>query len=422
VAGIASKNQDKMKRTCWRILTGIPGLLLCLLAPAGLVTGAVAARDVPLAQTSAPDALELALDHLRNLEYDAAQKEIKSWLGEHPDDLRGLNYLGSVILQGEMFRRELLESQVYGPGGAAFRGGKVPLPAGFQPELFGILGKAQALAESRLKQNPRDEEALYWGGVAHVTRAIFRLSLARERLAALGEAKEAWKLHARLLALNPGFVDALLVVGVYDYVVGSLPWYMKVLASLAGHRGDRTRGLEEIKRVAEEGHWAREDAKSFLAILYFREQRYPEALAILQGLAQSYPRNFVLPQEMARVYKAQGDWRTAAAVYSAMLAKHAAHEPGYGGIPLAKILYQAGQARAQLGETEEALRLYDRAANLDENDLYVHRAELAAAGLCLQLDRRAEALRRYERVAQAVPDSEEGKAAQRSLKQLQESR
>jgi tetratricopeptide (TPR) repeat protein len=420
--GIASKNQDKMQRTCWRILTGIPGLLLCLFAPVGFSTSALAARDVPLAQASAPDPLELALDHLRNLEYDAAQKEIESWLDEHPDDLRGLNYLGNVMLQREMFRRELLESQVYGPGGAAFRGEKVPLPAGFQPELFGILGKAEGLAESRLKQNPRDEEALFWGGVAHVTRAIFRLSLTREHLAALGEAKEARKLHARLLALNPGFVDALLVVGTYDYVVGSLPWYMKVLASLVGYRGDRTRGLEEIKRVTEQGHWAREEAKSFLAILYFREKRYAEALAILQGLSQSYPRNFLLPQEMARVYKAQGDWRAAATVYSAILARYAAHEPGYGGIPLAKILYQAGQARVQLGETEEALRLYDRAANLDENDFYVHRAELAAAGLCLQMNQRAEALRKYERVAKAVPNSEEGKTARRFVKQLQESR
>jgi tetratricopeptide (TPR) repeat protein len=411
-----------MTGTRGRILTSIAGFLLCLLAPVGIATSARAAGQPPPAQASAPDPLELALDHLRNLEYDAAQKEIEAWLPQHPNDLRGLNCLGNVMLQREMFRRELLESQVYGPRGAAFRDEKVPLPAGFQQELFGILGKAEALADSRLKQNPHDEEALYWGGVAHVTRAIFRLSLTREHLAALREAKEARKLHVRLLALNPGFVDALLVVGTYDYVVGSLPWYMKVLASLVGYRGDRARGLEEIKRVSEQGHWAREDAKSFLAIFYFREKRYADALAILQSLSQAYPRNFLLPQEMARVYKAQGDWRAAAAAYSAILARYAAHAPGYGRIPLAKILYQAGQARGQLRETEEALRLYEEAAKLAENDMYAYRAELAAAGLCLQLNRRADAQRKYERVASAVPNTDEGKAARRSLKQLEESR
>ena len=411
-----------MKGTRGRILTSISGFLLCWLAAVGFSTSALAAGYVPPAQVSVPDQLELALDHLRNLEYDAAQKGVEGWLRQHPDDLRGLNYLGNVMLQREMFRRELLENQVYGPRGAAFRDEKPPLPAGFQQELFGILGKAEALADGRLKQNSRDEEALYWGGVAHVTRAIFRLTLTRERLAALREAKEARKLHAQLLALNPGFVDARLVVGTYDYVVGSLPWYMKVLASLVGYRGDRARGLEEIKRVTEQGRWAREDAKSFLAILYFREKRYAEALVILQGLAQSYPRNFLLPQEMARVYKAQGDWRAAAAAYSAILARYEANVPGYGRIPLAKILYQAGQTRAQLGEREEALRLYERAAKRAENDLYVYRAELAAAGLCWQLNRRADARRKYERVANAVPSTDEGKAARRSLKQLEESR
>jgi len=262
---------------------------------------------------------------------------------------------------------------------------------------------------------------LYWGGVVHVTRALFHLTLSKERLAALGEAKAARKLHAQLLSLNPNYVDALLVLGTYDYVVGSLPWYLKVLASLVGHRGDRVRGLAEIKRVTEEGHWAREDAKSFLVVIYFREKSYPEALAILEDLARSYPRNFLIPQEMARAYKAQGNWRAAAEAYDAILAKYAARAAGYSEIPRAKILYLCGQAHAQLGESAEALRRYEEAGKFQENDIYVFRAELAAAGLCLQRDRRADALRKYERVARGVPNTDEGKAAHQILKQLQAS-
>jgi len=401
-----------------KVGTDVCGLLLLLFALVSLSPGLVAgARGMP-GQASASDPLEVALDHFRNLEYDAARKELTAWLGQHPTDLRALNYLGTVVLQQEMFRRELLESQVYGPRGEAFRSAKVPLSAGFQHGLFGILGKAETLADSRLKQNPRDEEDLYWGGAVHVTRALFHLTLTKERLAALREAKAARQLHAQLLTINPNYLDALLVLGTYDYVVGSLPWYLKVLASLVGHRGDRARGLAEIKRVTEEGHWAREDAKSFLAVLYFREKRYPEALAILEGLARSYPRNFLIPQEMARAYKAQGDWRAAAEAYDAILAKHAAGAPGYSEIPRPKILYLSGQAHAQLGESDGALRRYEETAKLQENNIYVFRAELAAAGLCLQGDRRADALRKYERVARGVPHTEEGKAARQMLKQL----
>lgn len=388
-----------------------------LLFPAGR-----AAAQPPAGANAASSPVDVAIEHYRNLEHDLAEKQLQTWLAEHPDDLRALNYLASVILQREMLRRELLESQVYGPKGEAFQPGKSALPAGFQQELFGILSKAEGLAESRLKQNPRDEEALYWAGVPHVTRAIFHLSLARANLTALGEAKEARKFHAQLLNVNPNSIDALLVIGVYDYAVGKLPWYIKVLASIAGHHGDKERGLEEIKRVTEQGHWAREDAKWFLAILYFGEKRYAEALVLLRELSESYPRNYLLPQEIARAHKSKGDVRAAAQAYDAMLAKYDAHALGYSAMPIAKILYQTGQGHAQLGELEEAMRRFERAAKLGENNVFVYRAEFEAAGLCMRLNRRDEARQKYERVAQAIPTSDEGKSARQTLKRLQDGR
>ncbi|MFB3920596.1 MAG: tetratricopeptide repeat protein [Terriglobia bacterium] len=384
------------------------------------LAGQVAGR--PLAAPNAePSPVEVALDHYRNLEHDQAQKQLEAWLAQHPDDLRALNYLATVILQRELLRRELMESQAYGPKGEAYQPGKPTLPAGFQEQLFDILGKAENHAEIRLRKNPRDEEALYWAGAAHVTRAIFYLSLARSDLKALGEAKEARNLHARLLAANSNAVDALLVIGVYDYVVGKLPWYLKVVASIAGHHGDKDRGLEEIRRVSEQGHWAREDGKWFLAILYFGEKRYSEALELLRGLSASYPRNYLLPQEIARAYKSQGDLKSASQAYDAMLAKHDDNAPGYRGLPLPKVLYQAGQVRAQMGEFDEALRRFDRAAKLSENNVFVYRSEFEAAGLCLRMNRREEARQRYERVVQAIPSSGEARSARQALKKLNDS-
>jgi tetratricopeptide (TPR) repeat protein len=363
----------------------------------------------------------VALDERCNLEYDAAQKTLESWLAQHPDDLRGLNALATVILHREMFRRGILESHIYGQMGEIFRTGKIPYTPQFQRELFSLLDKAQNLAEARLAKNPNDQDALYWAGVTHATRAIFYFTMAKSYLAALYEATDAKNCHSQLLKINPNYVDAWLVIGVNDYVVGSLPWYWKVLASLAGHHGNRTEGIEEVRRVAAQGHWAREDAKLILTVLTRREKLYPETLQVLQGLVQSYPRNFLLQREIAGVYELQGDLPAAAKVYDSLVAKHENGQPGYEDIPVAKILYEAGRIHARLGDMDTALARFAAAARLPGNDVYIYRAALAAADVETRLKRNSQAIRNYQRVADAVPNTDEGRAARHALIQFHNS-
>ncbi len=406
-----------MARTVGR---GIAGLIFStLLALLSRPVSGYARADPPQESGAAPDLLTSALDHRYNLEYDLARLQLEAWLTQHPADPRALNYLATVILYGEMFQRGILETHFYGELGDMFRTGKISYSAAFQQELFRVLEKAQSLSENRLKQNPDDQEAMYWAGSAHATRAVFYFTMAKSYLAALRESIEARGYHARLLKANPNFVDALLVIGLNDYVAGSLPWYIKLLASLAGYRGNRAQGIEEVKRVAEQGHLARQDAKFILAILYRREKMYVDSLKAVEELAQSYPRNFLLQREIARIEQILGDWGAARNVYDAMVAKYNAREPGYIVIPAAKLLYEAGQIHEHLGELAEALGSYESAGRLPGGDIYVYRAELAAADLYLRLNRRGEAFRKYERVSSAVPATDEGKAARRALKKLQ---
>lgn len=394
--------------------------LVAVLVLLVFLTGARARAEAPMGSASTPDPLRVALDHFYNLEYDSADKEFTEWLKQHPGDLRALNYLAATILQRELLRRELLEAQVYGKGGEAYEGEKQALSPELRQEFFGVLEEAERLADERLNKDPREVEALYWAGVSHVTRALINLTLLKARLDALGEAKKARKLHAQVLSIDPNFIDAYLVLGMYDYIVGSLPWYMKVVASLIGYSGNRERGIAEVKRVSEQGNRAREDAKSYLGILYYREKRYAEALTVLRNLADLYPRNYVVQQEIARVYKSQENWKAAAKVYDGIVAKHDSGAPGYGEVPLAKILFQAGEVWESQGSPEQALVRYERAGKLGDNNIYIFRSELAAADICVRLNRRAEALRKYQRVAAAIPNTGEGKAARQALKRLGE--
>ena len=382
-----------------------------------LVFSALSAVAQP-ANTSSGEPLAQALNHFYNLEYDIAEQDLNARLKDHPDDLQALCYLARVSMEREMLRRQLLEAQAYGKGGEALQKGKGTVPPELQRKIFEPLDKVERIADERLKKNSGDEEALYWQGVSHVVRAVYFLSLEKSTMQALGEAKEAQKCHSRLLKLDPNFADAYWVVGTYDYVVGSLPWYTKVIAAIIGYSGNRKRGLEELKRAAEQGHWARTDAQTFLSVLYFREKNYDGAIRIIEELEREYPRNFLLPQEIARAYKAEGNWRAAADEYDSILRKYESRAPGYVDLPAAKIYFQAGEAYGRLGEQEEALRRYRKAAEIQDGGIYVYRAELSAAAIELKQNHGVEARRRYQRVAKSIPDTDEGRRASLALKSL----
>src|SRR6516165_4678986 len=313
-----------------------------------------------------------------------------------------------------MLNEGLLSTGAYVDRGEAFRKRNAPLRADFEREFLGTLDKAQALTQVRLKQNPTDQEALYWAGVAHGTRAEFYFALARSYRAAMHEGLQARKYEMQLAHVNPRSADPLLILGIADYAAGSLPWYVKVLLSIAGLHGDRARGIAEMERASQKGHWAREDAKFVLVAVYRREKMYDKALADLQLLAQSYPRNFVVQLETARIHKDRDDWGSAVRVYDALVSKLQSNEAAGSTMPAARILYVAGQAHKHIGEQEKVLRLYEQGGALPGDSIDIYRAELAAASLYQRLGRLAEAERNYQRVASAVPDTEEGRAARRA--------
>jgi len=67
------------------------------------------------------------------------------------------------------------------------------------------------------------------------------------------------------------FTDAKLIVGTHDYVVGSLPWAVKMAASLVGFSGNKERGIEELYAASKGGGEASIDAKILLALFLRRE-------------------------------------------------------------------------------------------------------------------------------------------------------
>jgi tetratricopeptide (TPR) repeat protein len=228
--------------------------------------------------------------------------------------------------------------------------------------------RARLLSEARLKRDPKDVEALYFLGATEGLKAAFAAGVQRSFISALRDGQRSVDRHRDVVKLDPAYRDAELTIGLYDYVVGSLPLPVKLVASLTGARGSRKRGLETLGRVASEGRFAKDDARALLIVLYKREKRFTDALKLARELGEKYQRNYLFKLEAADALSSQGTVERAAgnAALAANLEREAftifdallREKPARG----SALSRAQDQIHFQYGETLMAAGQYDRAA------------------------------------------------------------
>jgi tetratricopeptide (TPR) repeat protein len=286
--------------------------ILIILTVLFVTVGATMAQQ---SQTSSPEATDKAkLDSLRrsgiealyNLDYDKAERDFKEIVKVYPTHPAGPQLLAARLWIKTLYESRRLQSSLYSSE-SFYSSGDDPVDPKIIGEFRNLTREAKRLAEVRLKQNPKDIEALDWLAVIQGLKASFEEAVERRHFAALKDGDDAVDHHREVLKLDPNFIDAGLTVGLYEYVVGSLPLPIKVVAGITGFRGSKKKGLALLERVAQEGTWSRDDAKTLLIVLYTREKRFNDALSHARELSTRYPRNYLFRLEAADALVSQAE-------------------------------------------------------------------------------------------------------------------
>jgi len=272
-----------------------------------LLLVAAGAGNAQQSQTSSPETTDPAkLDSLRrsgiealyNLDFDKAERDFKEIVRLYPSHPAGPQLLAARVWTKTLYESRRLQSSLYSSE-SFYSSGEDKVDAKIIGEFRNLTREAKRLADARLKQNPKDIEALYWLGAEEGLKASFEEAVERRHFAALRDGNDSVDHHRDVLKLDPNFVDVGITIGLYEYAVGSLPLPIKVLAGITGFRGSKKKGLAMIERTAKEGNWARDDARTLLIVLYTREKRYADALANARELTAKYPRNYLFRLEAA---------------------------------------------------------------------------------------------------------------------------
>ncbi len=285
----------------------IIGLIVCSFFASAAAVSAQQAKQVWLSETDQAklDALRASgFEALFNLDYEKGRKDFKEIARLFPDHPAGPQFLAASLWIETLYETRRLQASLYS-GDSFYAPNEDKADPKIVEQFRGWTREAKKLAEKRLKENPKDIEALYYLGATEGLKASFEEGVERRHFAALRDGSNAVDRHREVIKLDPNFHDAEITIGLYDFVVGSLPLPAKLLAGITGAHGSKKRGLATIERVTREGKWARDDARTLLIVLYTRERRFGDALLLARELAAKYPRNYLFRLEAADALVAQ---------------------------------------------------------------------------------------------------------------------
>jgi hypothetical protein len=246
------------------------------------------------------EALRIAgSDALFNLDYESARKSFKEMAFAFPNYPAGPQFLADSLWVETLYQTRRLQSSLYGSDDTFYSTSDDKADPKIVDQFRNLTRQARLLAEARLKQFPRDPEALYFLGATEGLKASFEEAVERRHFAALKDGSDAVDRHREVIKIDPNYHDAEITIGLYDYTVGALPLPVKLIAGVAGFRGSKKRGLATLERVAKQGNWVHDEAKTLLIVLYTREKRYADAAALARELAAKYPPNYLYRLEAA---------------------------------------------------------------------------------------------------------------------------
>jgi tetratricopeptide (TPR) repeat protein len=277
--------------------------------------------------------------------------------------------------------------------------------------------KAMELAQSRLSKSPRDAAALYALGISYGLRCNYFFLVEKAWKKSLDDATQARKLHNRVTEIEPGNVDARLVQGLHDFLVGSLPFGWRMLGILVGFHGDKAKGIRTIQEVAAHGNINRVDAEIMLCALYRRERKPRQAIPLLADLVRRFPRNFLLRFEQAEMYGAIGDKTNALGSLEKIAELKTSNAPGYARVSWAKIYYAIGNIEFWYNDLAQALAHLQKVTSSEEElDLNTGALAWLRTGQIYDMTaRRAEALEAYGKSVAFAPQADAARESRRYL-------
>ena len=355
--------------------------------------------------TAASDSMTLkGINHIYNLEFELAEQEFLELIARDPKEPAGYFFYAMIDWWRMMIDYE---------------------NESFDEPFKMKLKKVIDICDERLEEDEFDIVALFFkcGSIGFRGRLF---SHRNSWLKAADDGRLAYPILRRAIKIAPNNHDIMLGSGIYDYFAEIIPEMYPLLkpVMLFFPKGDRVKGIEELKIASEKARYANIEAAYFLmqAYLNYENSPYP-ALEIAARLVKKYPKNSVFYRYFGRCFVKIGNWVEVNKVYTKILELCSKEQRGYTNVEAREAKYYLGLSCFYSDELDESLKHFSKCDELSQQiDRKAESGYMALANLRMGMiydiqDKRKKALEQYAKVLKIKKYNDSHDQAKRFTKQ-----
>ncbi len=253
--------------------------------------------------------------------------------------LKGIDFIYSIKFDSaEIVFNEVIKSNPENPAGYFFLAMVDWWRINLNKEIdtldeifFRKIDRVTEVADERLDKNEFDDEAMFYKGGALGYSGLVR-SLRESWLKAAESGKEALNLLQKAYEVNKNNKDVIFGIGMYNYFAEYVPNAYPVVKPLMliFPKGDKIKGLAQIKESSTDSKYTKTEAKYVLAYLNIvYEKNFTEAEIYSGMLNREYPENPIFEKYLFNSYVGLGKWDLALEGWKKVIDKIDSSKAGY---------------------------------------------------------------------------------------------
>jgi len=245
--------------------------------------------------------LDRAFQRMYNFDFDGAHGLIDSYINAAADDPLGYASRACAHLFSEMDRLGILAADFFLDDDRIADKKKLKPDPRIRDAFYWATAQCRERAEKHLAANASDKNALLSLSMVFGLLTDYAAFVEKRQLGSLSYAKQSQHFAVRLLAIDPNYADAYLTTGISEYLLGSVPFFVKWFVKLEQVKGSKELAMKNLQVVAKGGRYFGPFARILMAVVALREKRTVDARLWLEGLVREFPQNALLRRELDKI-------------------------------------------------------------------------------------------------------------------------